>query len=247
METQGYLFEMMPRLGLYDLKLTYKEKEIFEPPPESFKTGQRPVHRQLRAVEEIAIVILMIKLQRYPGCTLGDYLVRYLAYDRNPPMDYNQSPPKRKSNSRFVRDVLAMMSAVASALIDGREIRLAKLAGQENNIPSAIFIPSLHQNHPDTSHHNEAKDGRKEPRVFTSRHNGWKGSEIISMESRASLEVAVQEDQEIQKGNQSYRQSLRILGGINGVWDVNGVGPSTYTFPLPGNTDQRHLLTISKG
>ena len=132
------------------------------------------------------------------------------------------------------------MAGLVQALIDDRELRLARLESEpETAQPSAIFIaPFQGEGWVSEQLTSMFGDGIRRTWVFTSWDNGWRNH---GMERLASIEVAPYswESNSVLARcgpDQADNAYLQSYGWINGVWDVEGKRMGRYTFPITGLT-----------
>lgn len=220
LRVKGFLFRLLPGSKQTPLRFSRQDRENIRILHESPKATRAPMSRKLSKIAEKVIEILVRNLERCyeDGCPLADFLLQYLELDRHPP-----PLAKAEPSTSYITD---MLSALVQALLDGRDIRLARLEDEdETSLPSAIFIPPLQQG----VWANDAP-GEQAGRscTFTSWDNGWRGG---NMERLASMEVTI-----INRKVGSTAM-LRTIGWVNGVWDVRGKSMDSYTFPLPGITN----------
>jgi hypothetical protein len=234
METKGFLFELLPRYKpsgrgslLNPVRFNDNDRSHLAQLPRGPASVKIPPGKKLNIVAREAYLIVIDKLNKvWPGGRLARYLEKHLELDRNPP-----SPGKAALSTRYVLDT---MVAVYQALLDDRDLRLARFALEPDTAdPVGIFIaPVPHGWSTDYS------DGTGEQplRVFTS----WnRPCSAYDRESLASLEVAVCDKKgvtnEEEDDNTCY---LRSYGWVNGVWCVRGKHMETYGFPLPGISEE---------
>jgi hypothetical protein len=250
-ETQGYLFKLLPNRKPFassskphPLKLTDRDRQGIDQlkandlDAETIVPGQK-----FNSLAEEIITILITKLRKNYGnrCRLANYLEERLEWDRDQPPAEEALP-----STPYVQD---NMAGIVQALIDDRELRLARLDGEpETAQPSAIFIAPLRGDgwisEDITSNFG---DGVGRSWVFTSWDNGWRNH---GMERLASIEVAPfkQERSEtlFNQGpvetlthwdpEQADKSFLRSYGWVNGVWNIEGKRMGRFTFPINGLT-----------
>ncbi|KAF1935835.1 hypothetical protein EJ02DRAFT_448412 [Clathrospora elynae] len=241
-ETKGFLFELLPRYqpgsqGYHSNPVRLSDRDRADlhsiagyPRPPKMARG-----RKLDLSAHAALSMLIKKLDEvWPDGRLARYLHDHLQLDHNPP------PPEYARNSTPI--VVDMISALYQALLDDRELRLARLASAPADAePTAIFITpeqdgwktQMEDDGPVTT------DGQVVPaKVFTS----WdSGRNAYDKERLASLEVAICEkySRPRQEGDEEHEEcSMKNLGWVNGVWDVRGEEMGNYVFPLAGITEE---------
>jgi hypothetical protein len=175
--------------------------------------------------------IVIDKLERmWPSSRLAHYLQKHLEHDLCPSKKHAVSTPY----------VLDMMSAVYQALLDDRELRLARLVSDPDTAdPTAIFIAPEPKGW--------SAEGRFHGRrchVFTS----WDGPRSdYDREGLASLEVAICQRHGTRGMDKNKdRCVLRSYGWVNGVWVTRGEQMGDYVFPLPGITKMPNALVRRK-
>jgi hypothetical protein len=246
-EVPGFLFKLLPSRKPsssdsepHPLKLTADDRQHIERLKQQNRQAQK-FHpgRKFNLLAEEVISILLQKLRRNYGsdCALAEFIEQTLACDTNPP------PPEDALPSTPY--VLDNMIGVVQALIDGRELRLARLDSEPNTAePSAIFIAPYRSN----EWYNETwwaeyGTGTNRVWVFTSWDNGWRNH---GMERLASMEVApftqgsgpTDRARGLRQWDPDGAESafLRRYGWVNGVWNIEGKHMSRYTFPIAGLT-----------
>lgn len=216
-ETQGFLFKLLcidhKRQGgglINPLEFNERQQNDILRLAQHPRSACIPRGRKLNLMAEKAIQIIITKLEEaWPNGRLAEYLEDHLELDQRP-HDVKPSTPY----------ILDMMAAVAQALLDGRELRLARLASAQADLgPSAIFIA------PETNVWNM---DMQPPNIFTSwdgGRNAYDRERFVSFEAmRHSI-------------RRRHKDILHIYAWVNGVWDVRGEQMSTYYFPLPGITE----------
>ena len=250
-EAQGFLFKLLPdrkpfpsHSKPHPLRLTDRERQSIDRMKANKHDAERIVPgRKFNLLAEEIITMLIIKLRKNYGirCRLADYLQERMEWDRDQPPADEALP-----STPYVQDNIG---GIIQALIDNRELRLARLDGEPDHVqPSAIFIAPVRGDGWVSEYiTSNFGDGVGSSWVFTSWDNGWRNH---GMERLASLEVAPfkQEasDALFSKGPvealkhwdsaQADTSFLRSYGWINGVWDVEGKRMSRFTFPINGLT-----------
>lgn len=246
-EAPGFLFKLLPNRKPFTanskphpLKLTAADRQHIErlrqygPPMQELSPGQK-----FHVLAKEVIAILLQKLRKNYGteCELAAFIEQTLACDTDPP------PPELSLPS--TRYVLDNMVGMVQALIDGRELRLARLDGEPGTVqPSAIFIaPYMGKGWFVETRFKEFGTGSPESWVFTSWDNGWWNH---GMERLASLEVAPftrgpnltdpLEALPYWDPGKAASSFLTNYGWVNGVWNIEGKRMNKYTFPIPGLT-----------
>ncbi|KAF3002579.1 hypothetical protein E8E13_008160 [Curvularia kusanoi] len=248
-EAPGFLFKLLPNRKPFSsaskphpLKLTDEDRGCIEEVVKTegdFAQDIEPGRRFNLLAAEV-IIILMDKLRRNYGeeCQLAEFIEQHLGWDIESPLSDEALP-----STPYVLD---MMTGLVQALIDGRELRLARLDGEPDTAePSAIFVaPYMGNGWFSENNFKETGKGTADTWVFTSWDNGWRSH---GMERLASMEVVpFSQDNpseplpqwDPKKGSSSFLQSY---GWINGVWDVKGKRMNRYTFPITGLTSQHDL------
>jgi hypothetical protein len=125
LETQGFLFTLLPREASNAFRLTKVDRSVLCRPVAS----QQSRHRKLGTRAHQALRDLIAKLDN-PSSRLGAYIRAHLDLDLHPENAVASTPY-----------VLDMLSAIYQALLDDRELRLARLASAPaDSEPTAIFI-----------------------------------------------------------------------------------------------------------
>lgn len=239
-ETQGFLYKLLPNCksttrskAPNPLKLSAEDRRSLRQFSQDTNVRRIQPKGKFNPIAEQVILILIEKLKKCygRGCRLANFLHRNLDLDRNPPPDKDAKP-----STPYVQD---MMVGIVQALIDGHELRFARLDSQsDSEPPSAIFIAPPYE-HDWSSDDIPARRGYGvgQAWVFASWDNGWRNH---SMERWASIEVAPfrkrpwgalkRWDDEGDEGN----KLLRSYGWVNGVFDFKGRRMARYTFPFPG-------------
>lgn len=224
-ETMGCLFRLYPRTiskgrhtKSYGIRLTETDRARLQ----EFSTTRRGRRLIARVIYVIELVSEKLK-RRWRGCDLATFIDKCLLQ-----LVRKYSPGKTPTQRRYILDA---MFALHTALLDNREVRLARPAEDPwFTNPTAIFIMPSHRTWPSES-------SRAEPRshdgddlmVFTS----WnKGRGPYEKESITSLKVSVYAG----NGRSADRNVLRNHGWVNGLWNIEGRTMKTYVFPLPGIT-----------
>ena len=246
-EVPGFLFKLLPNRKPFPsdgkpnpLKLTADDRQHIERLKQRNRQAQK-FHpgRKFNMLAEEVISILLQKLRSNYGndCSLAEFIEQTLACDTNPP------PPEEALPSTPY--VLDNMVGVVQALIDGRELRLARLDSEPDTTePSAIFIaPGEWYNE---TWFAEYGTGSDQVWVFTSWDNGWRNH---GMERLASMEVApfiqgpdpAARPRGLRQWDPDHAEKsfLRRFGWVNGVWDIEGKQMGRYTFPIAGLTSDR--------
>jgi hypothetical protein len=230
MRVKGFLFKLLPRdsFRVNPLELSEQDKEYLYLLQQSPRATRVWKWRKLSKLADEIIQRLINNLRHfYEGdCYLVDFLRRHLELDRHPPPAAETKP----STSYIIR----MLSALAEAIFEERDVRLAIFHNEnEATVPSAIFIPPVQQG-------GWAND--ETAWVFTSWDNGWRGG---GMERLASLEVSVPEglNQKIpveDPSSQDFEAStvLKSHGWVNGISNTVGRTMRSYAFSLPGISDR---------
>jgi hypothetical protein len=230
-QTKGYLFELLPRYrpsGRGSLpnpvRFNKTDRNKLEQLSRDPRSRKVPRGKKLDMMAREALLIVIDKLNKvWPGSRLARYLEEYLQLDRNP-------PPRNKA-APSTRYVLDMMVAVHEALLDDRDVRLARFASEPRTAdPVGIFIAPVPH-----GWRGQYSDNSDEPplRVFTS----WNSPlSAFDRESLASLEVALIDEKSTasEKPRKDSKCYLQSHGWVNGVWCVRGKQMGTYGFPLPG-------------
>lgn len=250
-EAQGFLFKLLPNRKPFSshskphpLRLTDRDRQYIDRlkaedhDAETLKPG-----RKFNLLVEKIVVILIEKLRKNYGikCRLADYLLERLVWDRDQPPADEALP-----STPYVQDNIG---GIVQALIDNRELRLARLDGEPEHIqPSAIFIAPF-RGDGWTSEYITSNfgDGNGNSWVFTSWDNGWRNH---GMERLASIEVAPFKQEDcgtlFNQGRvealthwdpeEADKSFLRSYGWINGVWNIEGKRMNRFTFPINGLT-----------
>jgi hypothetical protein len=230
-ETKGYLFELLPRYrpsgrGSLPNPVRFNKTDRNNLEQLSRDPRSRKILRgkKLDMIARKALLIVIDKLNKvWPGGRLARYLEEHLELDRKP-------PPRNKA-ALSTRYVLDMMVAVHEALLDDRDLRLARFASEPRTAdPVGIFIAPVPH-----GWRGQYSDDTDEPplRVFTS----WNSPlSAFDRESLASLEVALIDEKSTasEKTKKDSKCYLKSHGWVNGVWCVRGKQLGTYGFPLPG-------------
>ncbi|KAJ4375423.1 hypothetical protein N0V86_006954 [Didymella sp. IMI 355093] len=250
-EAEGFLFKLLPNRKPFassskphPLKLTDRDRQRIDQLKANKDDAETIVPGQkFNSLAEEIITILITKLRKNYGnrCRLANYLEERLEWDRDQPPAEETLP-----STPYVQD---NMAGIVQALIDDRELRLARLDGEpETAQPSAIFIAPLRGDGWISEYITSILgDGIGGSWVFTSWDNGWRNH---GMERLASIEVAPfkQEPSEtlFNQGpvetlahwdpEQADKSFLRSYGWVNGVWNVEGKRMGRFTFPINGLT-----------
>ncbi|KAL1648207.1 hypothetical protein SLS61_007079 [Didymella pomorum] len=250
-EAQGFLFKLLPdrkpfpsHSKPHPLRLTDRERQSINRIKANDHDAERIIPgRKFNLLAEEIIAMLIIKLRKNYGtrCHLADYLQEIVEWDRDQPPEEEALP-----STPYVQD---NVGGIIQALIDDRELRLARLDGEPEHVqPSAIFIAPFRGDGWTSEYITSIfGDGVGSSWVFTSWDNGWRNH---GMERLASIEVAPfkQEasdslfNQERVEALQQWdtaqadKSFLRSYGWVNGVWNVEGKRMSRFTFPINGLT-----------
>ena len=245
-EAPGFLFKLLPNRKPFSsaskphpLKLTAADRQHLKhvklhPYAQVFEPG-----RKFNMLAEDVIMVLVRKLRKNYGkeCKLAEFIHSMLCCDAEPP------PPEEALPSTPY--VLDNMVGLVQALIDDRELRLARLDSEPDTTePSAIFIaPPRADGWFSESFFKYYDVGTGDVWVFTSWDNGWRNH---GMERLSCLEVApftqgpnvtdVVEYSPQWDSDPAANSFLRSYGWINGVWNIEGKHMSKYTFPIAGLT-----------
>jgi hypothetical protein len=133
-----------------------------------------------------------------------------------------------------------MMSALYQALLDDRELRLARLASAPADAePVAIFIRPERYGWPPESSRAETSNGET---ILTKVFTSWDaGRNAYDKERLASLQVAIWDRHGVRQSWDGGDCGLKSYGWVNGVWDVRDEDMGTYIFPLAGISEDPSL------
>ncbi|KAF2119465.1 hypothetical protein BDV96DRAFT_486706 [Lophiotrema nucula] len=227
LRVRGFVFQLLPRFqsDLNPVGLTRVDEDDLSRQSRRLKAKHGRRRRKLNRLHEEVIEILIEKLRNTYGhdLPLADFLYHHLELDRDPPPPDVASP--------LTKYLLDMLSALAAAVLAGRDVRLAKLEDVgEEGAPSAIFVaPPTRDTWLAEQLPNETEEP---PRVFVSFDKGWTNR---GMERIASLEVTLH--RESTRTTSNTGGVLTSSGWVNGLWDVRDERMSSYVFPLPGICD----------
>ena len=244
-EVQGHLFALLPKRWPYPerskpnpLKLSKSDIDDLhqlDQDPEARRVLRGRIFSEF-SIEVIGLVISKLRMAYGTGCLLAEFLERQLELHATPPPVYEAKP----STSY----ILAMMAGLVQAILDEREVRLARLEGELPTAPpSAIFIAPLHnENWMSEYFTKQYGGGVARGWVFTSWDNGVRSTRISGMEQLASLEVFPTRHEPFGYMNrwdsdQADNAVLRSCGWVNGVWVTEGKPMRKYTFPISGLTE----------
>jgi hypothetical protein len=244
-EVQGFLFVLLPRRWPYSernkpnpLKLSVSERDdlgILARGPEAKRIEKGRYFSEFAAA---VIRLVASKLQMAYGedCRLARFLERHLE------LDITAARGEEPKASRAY--AAGMLSGLVQALLDEREVRLARLEDESHlTPPSGIFIAPLH-NDGWVSEYSTKQHTSSGPRgwIFTSWDNGVRNTRLQGMEQLASLEVLLNQHEPFAylprwDPDQADNMVLRSCGWVNGVYDVEGKRLGRYTFPIAGLTE----------
>lgn len=223
-KTAGFLFKVLPHHATHGHVVRLRpedRRDLFKRARKSRYKLSKPYQLNILARETIEFVVDELE-DLWPNSRLADYLTLHLERDGK----------KVKKPETFTPYVLDMMAAVSQALMDNRELRLARLVSEpETAEPTAIFIAPEPQGW-------VTEEDEQNPYIFTS----WENPPgPFDRESLVSLEVSIFDKNGVrtQQADASHGSFLRSYGWVNGVFDVRGnkMKMETYTFPLPGITE----------
>ena len=240
-ETKGILFRVLPNRRPFvgtmppSLKLSVQDRRRLDRLAQDPDSNRLEDGRRFHDLAREVIMILNSKLRKKYGvlCKLADLLERYLH------LDHQALPQEEQKPSTLY--ALDMMAGLVQALIDDRELRLARLESEpESAQPSAIFIsPYQDEEWMVEQLTGMFGNGVRRTWVFTSFDGRLYNH---GMERLASIEVApcswgpggdVLTRCHPDQTDDVY---LRSYGWINGVWDIEDEHMGKYTFPITGLT-----------
>ncbi|KAF3042032.1 hypothetical protein E8E11_008298 [Didymella keratinophila] len=244
-EVQGFLFALLPKRWPYPeknkpspLKLRQSDRNDLSRLAQDPEATRIEKGRYFSEFAAVLIRTVATKLQIAYGedCRLAKYLIRHLELDAA--VAHDEEPKASRAYA------VEMMGGLIQALLDEREVRLARLEDESHlTPPSAIFIAPLH-NDGWASEYCTKQYTSGSPRgwVFTSWDNGVQNTRVHGMEQLASLEVLPNQHKPfayLRRWNpdQADNAVLRSCGWVNGVCDVEGKRMRRYTFPIAGLTE----------
>jgi hypothetical protein len=225
LETKGFLFSLLPRQTPEDhrtqprLRLDARDREQLS----RMVRYPRSWNKKLNNVAHKALGMLIAKLNTlWPSSRLAAYMKQHL--------DLDLHPPQAADASISTRYVLDMLSALYQALLDDRQLRLARLdSASADAEPTAIFIEPVPDGWKIEDPSNLATE--VSTKIFTT----WdSGRNAYDKERLASLEVGIFDGTDDKRERDAETCSLRSFGWVNGVWNVRGETMDTYTFLLAG-------------
>lgn len=221
-ETKGFLFKLLPHHASQGrvVRITPEDRrDLSKRARDPLRYKLLKTHRlKLPARDAIDFVIDRLE-DIWPNSRLASYLTEQLELDGKKVEEMAPSTPY----------VLDMMSAIYQALMDDREIRLARLASKPDTTePTAIFIAP-------EPHRWATEEDEQDVYIFTSWDNP---PGPYDRESLASLEVSMfdKNGTKVQQAEAGGGSFLKSYGWVNGVWVVRGDKMGMYSFPLLGIT-----------
>jgi hypothetical protein len=220
------------------LKLSVSERNNLDNLAQDPEAKRIEKGRYFSAFVTVVIRLVASKLQISYGedRRLARFLERHLELDVTAARD--EEP---KASRAYV---VGMMSGLVQALLDEREVHLARLEDESHlTPPSGIFIAPLH-NDGWVSEYSTKQHTSSGPQgwVFTSWDNGVRNTRLQGMEQLASLEVLPNQRKPFAylprwDPDQADNMILRSCGWVNGVYDLEGRRMGRYTFPIAGLTE----------
>jgi hypothetical protein len=229
-ETNGFLFDLLSNQQLENeglqsdlLRLTDADVEalsLIDPKQKAWK-------RKLDNLSCQVIETLIEKLEAvWSNGKLARHMRKHIQLDQQPPR-----PEDARASTPYVLD---SMFALSRALINNREIRLARFASAPPGTePVALFIKPVPCWR--TSPPADYVPDIGLVKVFASWDNG---RHVYDKERLVSLEVYICDDTEVTKEWDPQNCHLKNFGWVNGIWAVHGAKMKKYVFQLPGITKE---------
>lgn len=244
-EVQGFLFKLLSKHYPYPegskpnpVRLTRQEWSRIDRLAQSAHTKHIAPGRRFNHIDVkiINLVVLKLRLAYGKDCQLASFLETNLNFDLHPLSEQDLKPA-----IPYIHDGMA---GLIQALVDQRELRLARLENESDSTPpSAIFIAPLRPNGwVGESPTERSNRGTSHNWVFTSWDNGSQNRRVQKTERLASMEVSLSRHKSFgytdkRKPEQADNIALRSIAWVNGVWNVEGKRMGKFTFPIPGLTE----------